>query len=195
MYVEIKRIVSWLTLGMVLQPAASLAQSATVIADIAPCLAIAPDADRLACFDALAPRILPAMPAPLPVPDVPAAPTQAAVPVVEPPSGQAQVEPAPPAADVADFGRADPATTARLATNDAGETELLDVIVDLRERVPGRWLITLAGGQVWYQDNSSRMRLRKGMEVRVYPSPLGGSWRMARADGKQSGFVQVSRIE
>lgn len=99
------------------------------------------------------------------------------------------------AAQVQAFGRSDPATAARVQNNADGEAELFDEIVELRERVPGRYLFTLASGQVWYQDNSQRMRLRKGMRVRIYPSPLGGSWRMARADGEQSGFVQVTRVE
>jgi hypothetical protein len=69
------------------------------------------------------------------------------------------------------------------------------VITDLRQREPNRWLITLESGQTWYQSNSERFRLVKGMAVKIYPSPLHGSWRLARDDGKETGFIQVQRVD
>jgi hypothetical protein len=162
-----KKPVARLALGLALLASGVQGQPAPdILVDIAPCVGIAADTARLACFDQLA--------------------TTESEPVSV---GEAE------AATVASFGNQAPATSARLQTNPEGEQELVDEIVDMRERVPGRYIFTLASGQVWYQDNSQRMRLRKGMQVRIYPSPLGGSWRMARADGGQSGFVQVSRIE
>lgn len=95
---------------------------------------------------------------------------------------------------VASFGTATPAEAASVVDGAEGEAELHDRITDLQEREPGRWLITLASGQVWYQSNSGRIRLRKDMEVRIYPSPLGGSFRLAGIEGS-TGFIQVTRVK
>src|SRR5690606_31006763 len=93
------------------------------------------------------------------------------------------------AVTVDDFGKVS-AGQAQVIADSAGTQELHDTIAGLQEREPGRWLITLESGQVWYQTNSGRIRLRKGMEVRIYPSPLGGSFRLAGTDST-TGFVQV----
>lgn len=196
-----------LALGLALAAQSGLGQQAgSLLVDIAPCVGLASALERLDCYDALGraaapePAITSTAPPAAAVPpastgrdrgtDAPSA--AAAEPVAE---EAVAPEALAPDTAVAGFGRNTPAADARVLVNSEGGQELLDEIVDLRERVPGRWLITLASGQVWYQDNSQRMRLRKGMQVRIYPSPLGGSWRMARADGEQSGFVQVSRIQ
>ncbi len=73
--------------------------------------------------------------------------------------------------------------------------EVHDLIAEVKEREPKRWLITLANGQVWYQSNSQDIHLRKGMAVHIYPSPLHGSYRLARDDGTQAGFIQVERVK
>jgi hypothetical protein len=95
---------------------------------------------------------------------------------------------------LANFGKQSPAAEARVQANADGEQELHDRITALEEREPGRFMITLASGQVWYQSNSQRLRLREGMAVRIYPSPLGGSYRMARDEGDATGFIQIQRI-
>ncbi len=166
-----------LALGLALGAQAGLAQPAQqLLVDIAPCVGLASALERLDCYDSLGRAARQPEPAAvsesLPVPEA----------VAEEPS-------------VAEFGRNTPAEDARVLVSPEGEQELRDVIASLREREPGRWLITLASGQVWYQANSQRLRLRVGNAVRIYPSPIGGSWRMARADGEQSGFIQVTRIE
>jgi hypothetical protein len=185
-----------LALGMVLAAQTGLAQPARqILVDIAPCVGLASAVERLDCYDRLgrvAGQAEPAADSNLPAAAVPPASALTPEPLAQ---AAAAPEAESPEAQVTEFGRNSPAAEARVLVNAEGGQELLDEIVELRERVPGRWLITLASGQVWYQDNSQRMRLRKGMQVRIYPSPLGGAWRMARADGGQSGFIQVSRIE
>jgi len=178
-----------------------------VFVDIAPCMALAVDTDRHDCYDRLEAAVRAAQQ--LPPPPVATAPTPAApaaqVPLTAPVPAPVTA-PAPPAPVVSDaespansdavetFGTQTP-LEARVQANDGGDQELLDTITGLRQREPGRWLITLASGQVWYQTNSSRIRLREGMAVRIYPSPLGGSFRLAGTDGSSTGFVQVTRVE
>lgn len=186
--------IACLALGLALGPQAGLTQQ--IMVDIAPCVGRASALERLDCYDALGRAAQ--------------QPDRAAVSASSPVSAPQPVETVTPAPatlpgqaaalvvveqGVAEFGRNTPAEDARVLVNPEGEQELRDVIAAMREREPGRWLITLASGQVWYQANSQRMRLRVGNAVRIYPSPLGGSWRMARADGDQSGFIQVTRVE
>lgn len=175
-----------------------------VFVDIAPCMAMATDNDRHDCYDRLeaAVRAAQQLPAsPVATVTAPAAPTAAQVPVPAsipaqaPPAAVAGVVEAPAVSDAVEtFGTQTP-VEARVQSNESGEQELLDTITGLRQREPGRWLITLASGQIWYQTNSSRIRLREGMAVRIYPSPLGGSFRLAGTDGNSTGFVQVTRVE
>jgi len=170
--------------------AGTLQAQNAVFVDIAPCFELELHATRMACYEALDASVRAARQASVTVAPEPP-------PVVDQPVPASAIPIDPPivaATAIETFGNQTPAT-ARVLSNEAGEQELLDTITGLREREPGRWLITLASGQVWYQTNSARMRLREGMEVRVYPSPLGGSFRMARAAGNSTGFIQVSRVE
>jgi hypothetical protein len=174
-----------------------------IMVDIAPCLAVADSAERYACYDRLAASARTAenaaqqvAPAPAQPPTVP----QAAVTPIAEPSPVATESPAVAEASstpVAEFGKTSPQGTraAQVIANEGGDEELHDVITDLRQREPNRWLITLESGQVWYQSNSERFRLVKGMAVRIYPSPLRGSYRLARDDGKETGFIQVERVD
>jgi hypothetical protein len=177
----------------------------TVLVDIAPCMALGSSAEKHACYDRLeasaratrssanAPPQPAATPASAATPTARTLPTLPAAPTSQP---AAAVPPSAPAQEqsVASFGTSTP-SSARVLTSLDGQQELHDSITDLQEREPGRYLITLASGQVWYQSNSQRFRLRKGMDVRIYPSPLGGSYRMARDDGEETGFVQVERLK
>ncbi len=164
--------------------------SAAVFVDVSPCLPLTLDSERHACFDRLV-DIFKAEQRSL---------ATAAVPAPQEPSTAPAVRPSPPPpvptpeVAVTNFGTETPAQ-ARVQANDAGEQEMFDRIVKMEEREPDRWLITLESGQVWYQTNSQRMRLRAGMDVRIYPSPIGGSFRMARTDGPSTGFIQVRRVE
>ncbi len=154
--------------------AGTLQAQDAVFVDIAPCLMLELHATRMACYEDLDAAVRAARPASA---TVQATEPQAPVVAQPAPASATPVDPTP-AAVIESFGNQTP-VTARVLANEAGEQELLDTITGLREREPGRWLITLASGQVWYQTNSARIRLREGMEVRIYPSPLGGSFRMA----------------
>lgn len=92
---------------------------------------------------------------------------------------------------IREFGR--DSATAEVKNNDDGNAELRDTIAHLEEREPGRWLVTLNSGQVWYQDTAGRVRLKEGMKVRIYPSNFGSSYRLA-AD-EINGVIQVRRIK
>lgn len=180
-------------------------QMPTVLVNIAPCMALATNAERYACYDRLEAVVRAAQNSPVisaesatPAGNAPAAPSRSstASDTVEPGTVSVAISPAAPTATtVENFGVAADTGGARVAIGTDGDEELHDRITELREREPGRWLIMLESGQVWYQTNSQRMRLRKGMEVRIYPSPLGGSFRMARVGGADTGFIQVDRIE
>ncbi len=219
-----------LTFGVVLTAlalvtgAAQLQAQAPNVAskDITPCMQIANEAAKYACYLRLEAEVLAAranLPASeasqlatpatqVPVVQVqstpPAVVTDFAVPISAP-AVQVQSTPraALPAATsaaqddeaVATFGNQTSTATARLQATPDGEQVLHDTVVELQERGPNRFLITLASGQVWYQSNSQRFRLTKGMAVRIYLSPLKGSYRLGRDDGKQSGFIQVERIK
>jgi len=194
-----------------------MGQSA-VMADIAPCMSLEDNAARYACYDKLEAGIKAAMastikavttspePAPkvLSAPEPPQAPAVAETSIAAQPQPSAVAEtstaaqPQPPeqiSQPIETFGRQTPAQAARVLTTTEGDTELRDTIVSMQEREPTRWLFTLASGQVWYQVNSQRINLRKGDEVRIFPSPIGNSWRMGKASGKEVGFVQVKRIQ
>lgn len=71
--------------------------------------------------------------------------------------------------------------------------ELFSTISALKERVPGRFRITLENGQIWSQKAAERYRLKVGDEVRIYPSGWGSSFRLTVID--KSGFIQVERLK
>lgn len=71
-------------------------------------------------------------------------------------------------------------------------SESVGTIASLRERIPGRYLITLDSGEVWEQRIAERYPLRVGQRVRIYPSKWGRGQRL-EADGLK-GFIQVDRV-
>lgn len=171
-----------------------------VLVDISQCMDMTTDDERYACYDRLAQTVRASQnAASQQLPDEPANAEPVVVSSAKEPAPP-KASPAPPrlpAASVAEFGQETPATTdsAKVVANDLGDDELHDRIASVQEREPGRRLITLESGQVWYQSNSERFRLVKGMAVRIYPSPLRGSYRLARDDGKETGFIQVERVK
>ncbi|MES2623783.1 MAG: hypothetical protein V4628_00760 [Pseudomonadota bacterium] len=171
-----------------------------VLVDISPCMNLEANADRYACYDKLEAAVRAARDAQ----QLTVTPPVVAPSVNPQPNVSTNSPPAPATAPVQraataveTFGQQNPVSTqaAEVVANQDGEEELHDTITALQEREPNRWLITLASGQVWYQSNSERFRLVKGMDVRIYPSPLRGSYRLARDDGKQTGFIQVARVK
>lgn len=203
-------VLTCLGLVIILTPSLLSAQTA-VFADILPCMELTDDTARLACYDGLGaeaasvrirrltrsnqtasePVTVPRSSSPAPdtvvVPAIPLATTPPATLPAEP--AVAVEEEAGIKNRVEDFGIQD----ARIVENEDGEEELIDRIASLRQREPNKWLITLASGQVWYQANSKRFRLREGMEVRIYRAPFNGSYRLSATD--INGFIQVTRVQ
>lgn len=197
-----------LTFGVVLTAlalvtgAAQLQAQAPNVAskDITPCMQIANEAAKYACYLRLEAEVLAAR-ANLPASEA----SQLATPATQVPVVQVQSTPRAslPAATstaqddeaVATFGNQTSTATVQIQVTPDGEQVLHDTVVELQERGPNRFLITLASGQVWYQSNSQRFRLTEGMAVRIYLSPLKGSYRLGRDDGKENGFIQVERIK
>jgi hypothetical protein len=91
---------------------------------------------------------------------------------------------------VRSFGKESPA---RVVDTEEGHEELHDRIEALRMNPPGRWIVTLASGQVWRQSFTGSYNLRKGMDVRIYRSKWGNSYRLS-AQGL-NGFIQVERVK
>jgi hypothetical protein len=149
--------------------------------DVSRCVVLLDPDQRYKCFDEIT--------AHLRTDEQPAAVTAAAPRSVEK-SNESVVDPASDTT-VREFGL--DSSSARVTENEEGEAELRDTIAQLEEREPGKWLITLASGQVWYQDTIARIRLKEGMGVRIYPSSFGSSYRLA-AD-ESNAVIQVRRVK
>ena len=88
------------------------------------------------------------------------------------------------------FGRG---TSSKVIENAEGQEELIDVVTELTMAKPNMWLIRLASGQVWRQTHTRRYNLRKGDEVRIYPTQWGENYRLETE--RLSGFIQMVRVE
>ena len=184
----------------------AFAQGASVYVDIGPCMAMDTDAQRYACYDLLEDQIRAAQTrqTELPVLSIPRNTRQSQEQVQAAPAPQSveqvvESDSGPESDAVGEFGLEAATTasnreaTARVLESDDGAQELVDTITKLDERVLNQWEVTLASGQVWQQINSKRYRLREGMEVRIYASPFGGSFRLSATN--LNGFIQVRRIQ
>ena len=171
------------------------AQSAGVYVDIGPCMAMEVDEERYACYDLLEEQMRAAEQREVDLPVVSIERNARS----QQTSHQANDEPEVMETSISDFGRETVSAsrnrenTARVLETDDGEKELVDLVARLDGKVPNQWEITLESGQVWYQINSKRFRLREGMQVRIYPSPFGGSFRLSASN--MNGFIQVRRIQ
>lgn len=161
-----------------LAPMAQAQDDPALLENVKQCAQIQDAAERYACYDRTTSSLRPAPAAGVSQPVQPAAP---ALPVLRtapttPANGPfATMNPEPEQAEPAEV------------------VELVDKIVEVKEHVPGQLMVTLANGQVWYQTDSRRYQLRKGMEVRIYPGLFGGSWRMSSAE--LNSFIQVKRLK
>ncbi len=168
-----------------------------VYVDIGPCLAMEADTERHECYVSLGEHARSALP--------PAADSVSPTIPVAAREDQQESTPAltkslaiPTVQTTEEFGLRPPAAaaqemaTARVLANANGDQELVGTIAQLDERRPNMWDVTLSNDQVWRQINSDVYRLQEGMEIRIYPSPFAGSFRMS-AKGK-NGFIQVRRI-
>jgi hypothetical protein len=72
------------------------------------------------------------------------------------------------------------------------EDEYFGTVATLRERLPDSYVITLDNGQIWEQVRPKRYPLRPGLEVRIYATSWGESYRLSGLDS--GGYIQVRRI-
>ncbi|MES2624873.1 MAG: hypothetical protein V4628_06320 [Pseudomonadota bacterium] len=164
-------------------PQALVAQGNSAMqVDVTRCVAIINAAERHECFDEITAHLRS---------DSPQSPVTTVIAPSQAKEEYASSETASTETTVREFGLE--SSGARVTSNDDGEAELIDTIADLEERQPGRWLITLESGQVWSQDTTQQIRLRKGMSVRIYPSSFGNSYRLAVDE--INGVIQVRRIK
>jgi hypothetical protein len=132
--------------------------------DISRCMDIHSSAERMRCYDALADEVR--------ARSRPAAAVSA------------------PEEEVRSFGKESPAPVVDTRN---GVAELHDRIESLRSTPAGDWIVTLASGQVWQQSVPGRYNLRNGLEVRIYPSKWGKTYRLTAPELK--GFIQVRRLK
>lgn len=179
-----------------------LGQSAGVYVDIGPCMNMESDEERYACYDLLEEQIRAAelRNTELPRVSIQRNTRNQTTPDSDRTSqSESRLNDTNGSESTEEFGLQPPSVTneqltnARILENEDGEQELMDTIVKLDSKVLNQWEISLAGGQVWHQINSKRYRLLEGMEVRIYPSPFGGSFRLTATN--LNGFIQVRRIK
>jgi hypothetical protein len=78
---------------------------------------------------------------------------------------------------------------ARDESPEAEEAGFISSVTQLRETVPNAWLVALDNGEVWEQVDPKPYRLREGMQVRIYRSTWGSSYRLTAPD--LNGFIRV----
>jgi len=161
--------------------------SESVTVDLRECVDLKSPDERFACYER---RVEAAREAQAPASDDrDAAPEPAAR------NGGAAAPPTPEAgAGTAAARNASDPEAARSAPADeaANGQEFTGRITKLQEREPNTYLITLDNGQVWLQARPQWYPLRPGLEVRIYPSRWGGSYRLAGTE--LDSFIQVKRV-
>jgi hypothetical protein len=75
---------------------------------------------------------------------------------------------------------------------EAEGTEYFGTITAIRERLPNAYVITLDNGQVWQQVQPEAYPLRPGLDVRIYPTDWGNSYRLIGAGTGR--HIQVRRV-
>lgn len=76
--------------------------------------------------------------------------------------------------------------------SEAAEDEYRGTIAAIRERMPWSYVITLENGQIWEQVRPKKYPLRPGLEVRIYPTSWGQSYRLSGES--TGGYIQVRRV-
>ena len=163
-------------------------------AELDTCRALADDAQRLACYDRAAGRILAQTSAPeaataaAPAAAASAAATVAATPVATPAAAST-------AGTTDNFGRervlaAEEAKRQQQETNDIGE--LSATVTDIDTRMDGLMTITLDNGQVWRQTRPDSMfRLKSGDRIQIQP----GAMKSFILSGPSNRSTRVSRVQ
>ena len=70
--------------------------------------------------------------------------------------------------------------------------EIFGTITELREITPNTWVITLDNGQIWQMNQPRRYPLRVGLEVMLYDTRWGSSYRLTAPE--HGSFVQVELV-
>jgi hypothetical protein len=77
-------------------------------------------------------------------------------------------------------------------TDEPDAEEIFGTITALRETGPNIHVITLDNGQVWQMNQPRRYPLRVGLEVRLYSTRWGSSYRLTAPE--HGSYVQVRRV-
>jgi len=93
---------------------------------------------------------------------------------------------------VADEPRPDESVPSEKRSEQQDEAEYFGTITALQERLPNAWVITLDNGQIWQQVQPEAYPLRAGLEVRIYPTNWGDSYRLIGAGTGR--HIQVRRV-
>ena len=164
--------------------------------DMARCIALETEAQRLACYQtqvesALAERSQPASAAPnASVDSAPPAPT-AAVAAPAAPTAQPQPSATPAQSQSTPAAASVPQNNSDSIFGFEAGREFHGTITKLREQAPDRYVITLDNGQVWQMNQAKRYPLSVGQQVRVVSTRWGPSFRLTAIE--HGGFVQVRR--
>jgi hypothetical protein len=176
------------------QDAAAQDTSATVTVDVAECVELESDAARVECFGSQVNAILEAQgndeseqrPATDPSPDPPLdEPTAAATSEDAAEETLSRPERRVPR-------NAENRAVGEPAESTADQNEFHGTIVSFQERVPFSYVITLDNGQIWEQVEPKKYPLRPGMEVRIYPTRWGRTYRLSGAG--TGGYIRVQRV-
>lgn len=149
-------------------PAALAQDSGTTTVNLAGCLELESEAARRACIDAQVDEFLEER-------------------------GPADSEPSRAIEDTeTDRYRRTDDTLSSGREPEAEKDEYFGTILELSERLPSSYIITLDNGQVWEQTEPKRYPLRPGLEVRIYPTRWGSRYRLTGVDS--GGHIQVRRL-
>lgn len=153
------------------------------------CRSLANDAERLACYDRAAGRILAQADAPAPAPAATAPASAAPTAAATTPATAA----APAAAD--NFGRERVQAseeTKRQEQQTRAIGELSATVTDIDTRMDGLMTITLDNGQVWRQTRPDSMfRLKTGDRIKIQP----GALKSFILSGPGNRSTRVSRVQ
>jgi hypothetical protein len=174
--------------ALALGPPARGQESGGVTIDVSDCVELEKPGERLDCFERQLEAQRQAAPAPTAASPAPA-PTAPAPTASAPAPERARTAAAP---DAVETIRTPRGRRARQEAAEAPGREIVAVVTALRETVPNTWTITLDNGQVWRQTPPKFYPLRPGLEVRLYPTGWGDSYRLTVAE--QKSFIQVQRV-
>ncbi len=150
----------------------------SVTVDVGECIDLESAEDRLACYEAQVDAALEERDAP--DPDERVAVTQ-----------DGEVDEDRSAGDEAPTSR-ERRTAEQSQEPEAAEGQYFGTITAIRERLPDSYIITLDNGEIWEQVAPKWYPLRPGLEVRIYQSIWGNSYRLSAVD--LSGYIQVRKV-